>query len=199
MCFARFRTIIDMLVISTGIYIFQNEQNPDVNTLQCQISYCMRTIACGYYFGCAETKQCLSNLPLWHILLWGKAQLQVLQDAWTECEGNWRTSSFYKKITGRSTVSEQGCRRWMTRAQLAKKYDSLDYADHIIAAKNQDEELRATHTKDHPDAPGVKAGSMGCGIWDAAGLKFVLETSDDLLFAFFFKPLSLILFCNHLS
>ena len=100
----------------------------------------------------------------------------MLQDAWTECQGNWRTSNFFKKITGRSTVSEQGCRRWMTRAQLASKYNSEEYADHIIAAKNQDEELKASHTKDHPDAPGVEAGSMGCGIWDAAGFKFVGET-----------------------
>ena len=64
----------------------------------------------------------------------------------------------------------------MTRAQLASKYNSEEYADHIIAAKNQDEELKASHTKDHPDAPGVEAGSMGCGIWDAAGFKFVGET-----------------------
>lgn len=215
-CFARFWTIIGMFVISTGIDIFQNEQiswckNIAVsNQLQHANHYCLWL---WFWFCGSQTMSKQSTALTYPPLQFpsGKAKLQVLQDAWTECQGNWSTSNFYKKITGRSTVSEQGCRRWMTRAQLVRKYDSSDYADHIIAAKNRDEELRETHVKDHPDAPGVEAGSMGCGIWDAAGLKFVwetvhvlklhccFETSDDLSLEFGFTPLTLSLFFNHLS
>ena len=83
----------------------------------------------------------------------GTAKLAILQDAWAECAGNWKSSQLFKKITNRSTVTSHGARVWLTRAQIAKKYDSNEIANEICDAKLNDAELKESHTKMHPDAP----------------------------------------------
>ena len=90
----------------------------------------------------------------------GSEKLQVLQDAWTECSGQWKTSSLYLKFTNKTTSRSHGARKWLTRQQLTRKYESEDIADSICDTKDQDPELRKTHTKPHPDAPEVEAGNL---------------------------------------
>ena len=84
--------------------------------------------------------------------------MQVLQDAWAQCSGEWRKSELYKKFVERSTTTSHGARVWLTRAQIAKKYDSWELANEICDAKLNDSELCQTHVKWHPDAPGNEAG-----------------------------------------
>lgn len=71
----------------------------------------------------------------------GSQKLQVLQDAWAQCAGEWRKSELFKKFTERTTSSSFGARIWLTRAQIAKKYDSQSIADQICDAKVADPEL----------------------------------------------------------
>lgn len=99
----------------------------------------------------------------------GSQKLQVLQDAWAQCAGEWRKSELFKKFTERTTSSSFGARIWLTRAQIAKKYDSQSIADQICDAKVADPELAATQTKWHPDAPGVEAGPELAGDRNRAG------------------------------
>ena len=42
---------------------------------------------------------------------------------------------------------------WLTRSQIAKKYDSELTANEICDGKLNDAELKESHTKVHPDAP----------------------------------------------
>ena len=88
----------------------------------------------------------------------GTAKLQLLQDAWTACEGEWRRSELYLKIVERRKTSAHGARVWLTEMQIAAKYASPDMAREICAAKLADPELKNTHTKPHPDCPTVEAG-----------------------------------------
>lgn len=95
----------------------------------------------------------------------GSARLQLLEDAWSECAGEWSKSTLYRKITKKNKVSEHGARVWLTRSQLITKYNSEQMADCIIAAKSTPE-LFDTQTKPHPDCPqeeaGLAVGNVGC-------------------------------------
>ena len=90
----------------------------------------------------------------------GSAKLNILLDAWAQCEGRWSTSSFTKQLKSRETNSSYGGRVWMTRSQIAAKFHSQTAADTICDQKLADEELKATHTKFLPDADGVEAGGF---------------------------------------
>ena len=83
--------------------------------------------------------------------------MQLLQDAWSQCSGEWRHSELYKRMVDRTTHSAHGARVWLTRTQIQKKYDSEQLGNEICDSKLNDAELRKTHTKEHPDAPGVEA------------------------------------------
>ena len=89
----------------------------------------------------------------------GHDKLQILLDAWSSCDGDWRSSELYLKMVSRKTASTYGCRKWLTRQQIALKYDNnMGLADTICDGKLADAELMKTHTKFHPDAPGNEAG-----------------------------------------
>lgn len=90
--------------------------------------------------------QCFSSL--------GSQRLQVLQEQWSACAGKWKESSFYLQMQQRDSTRKHGARLWLTRAQLAKKYESQSVADEICDAKlAADEETRKLQVKPHPDAP----------------------------------------------
>ena len=50
-----------------------------------------------------------------------------------------------------------GARVWLTRAQIAAKYNDPKVADLICNAKLEDPDLKERNTKFHEDAPGVEA------------------------------------------
>ena len=93
----------------------------------------------------------------------GSAKLQLLQDAWTACQGEWKKSELYLKIVERRKTTAHGARVWLTEHQIAAKYGSPDMAREICAAKLADAELKQTHTKPHPDCPTVEAGLLWLG------------------------------------
>lgn len=93
----------------------------------------------------------------------GSAKLQLLQDAWTECKGEWRSSSLYKQMVERKRTSKHGARVWLTRMQIAQKYQSQEVADEICRAKLDDPELYKSHTKPHMDAPNNEARHLPLG------------------------------------
>eukprot|EP00435_Cladocopium_sp_Y103_P022373 s1292_g5.t1 len=88
----------------------------------------------------------------------GSAKLQLLQEAWLQCDGKWTSSSLYKRIANKETVSEKGAQVWLTKTQIARKYESEELALEIINAKESDPALSQSHVKPHPDCPGNKAG-----------------------------------------
>lgn len=110
------------------------------------------------------------GLMCWNL---GKAKLQLLQDAWTECDGEWSRSELYKKILERRTTSKRGARVWLTRAQICRKYESQEMADAVCDGKLADEESKQQFTKPHPDAPNVEAG---CVFYLAGGSRMYTQT-----------------------
>lgn len=75
------------------------------------------------------------------------AKLQILQEAWEACKGDWKSSSFYKSITQRKTTSSHGARVWLTRQQICKKYGDQKIADCICDGKLADPNVAATQIK----------------------------------------------------
>lgn len=79
-------------------------------------------------------------------------------DEWVSCKGSWKSSKLYEKMTARKSVRTKGARVWLTRHQLAAKYNDAEVAREICESKLSDPELKETHTKPHPDAPEKEAG-----------------------------------------
>ena len=78
--------------------------------------------------------------------------MQELYERWLSCGEDWTKSSWLLSLTSTSSHHKKGARRWMTRSQIAEKYNgSWDIADEIIAAKNTPE--HADQRKPHPDLP----------------------------------------------
>ena len=86
----------------------------------------------------------------------GQEKLAILQEAWAGCAGEWKSSELYLKLSSRTSHSSFGARVWMTRGQLAQKYNSESIADTITQAKLDDPKLADTCVKWHPDAIGNK-------------------------------------------
>ncbi|CAL1144024.1 unnamed protein product [Cladocopium goreaui] len=103
------------------------------------------------------------------------AKLQLLQDAWTACAGEWRRSELYLKIVESRKTSAHGARVWLTEPQIAAKYSSPEMAREICQAKLSDPELSQTHTKAHPDCP---SGMRLYLVWDSEGIS---ETTDTVV------------------
>ena len=89
----------------------------------------------------------------------GSEKLAVLLEDWIACDGCWVESSFYKRVTQRTTTSRRGCRVWLTREQIRIKYGgSHKIADMICDSKLNDPESFKHQTKVHPDCPDNEAG-----------------------------------------
>lgn len=84
----------------------------------------------------------------------------MLLDEWSSCSGDWKKGDLYKKFKSKTKNSSFGSRRWLTRAQIAKKYEDSDIANQICDAKLADPQLFQTHTKWHPDKPGIEASMV---------------------------------------
>ena len=83
----------------------------------------------------------------------GSDKLQILLQEWMACEGEWRKSALYKTITERKKTSAYGARVWLTKAQIAQKYNSAELGEQICRAKLADAEASKTQVKKHPDLP----------------------------------------------
>eukprot|EP00435_Cladocopium_sp_Y103_P002482 s338_g1.t1 len=110
-----------------------------------------------------------------------KEKLAVLRDAWEQCEGDWKRSALYKRFVEKSTTTQHGARVWLTRSQVAKKYESQALADKICNAKLQDAETKEKNTKEHPDCPGDE-DMMLFLVWDSEGISEKKDTIVEDLF-----------------
>lgn len=121
-----------------------------------------------------ERKDCPKEMKkAYHNAAYCTAKLQLLQDAWVECEGAWKKSSLYKRMIERTTHKRHGARVWLTRSQISAKYNSDEMADSICDAKLNDPELYETHTKPHPgeDATVPRVGLRGVQRVDRYGCR----------------------------
>lgn len=78
-----------------------------------------------------------------------------MKEAWHSCQGKWKQSALYLKLTNRKSTRTYGARVWMTRSQVADKYKSQSVADVICDAKLKDPELKKSHVKEHEDVDAV--------------------------------------------
>jgi len=77
--------------------------------------------------------------------------MQSVYERWLSCGEDWRRSSWAVNLAQTTTENRKGARRWMTKSQIAKKYDSEEIADEIVEQKMLPE---FTHQrKAHPDLP----------------------------------------------
>ena len=65
---------------------------------------------------------------------------------------NWRNSTVYVQVTEKSGTIRRGVKKWMTRAEMEKKWDK-DITDAIIAYKNSSRSIYEEDVRAHPDAP----------------------------------------------
>ena len=77
----------------------------------------------------------------------------VLFEAWEKCQGNWTKSEMLMTIRSVNRSKKMGVRVWMTRAEAVTRFGEAA-ADAIILRKLQDETLKTTQVRDHPEAPG---------------------------------------------
>ena len=77
--------------------------------------------------------------------------MQSIYERWLSCGEDWSKSSWAISLTSTTTENRRGCRRWMTKLQIEKKYESADVANEIVAQKLLPE--FAHQRKNHPDLP----------------------------------------------
>ena len=62
-----------------------------------------------------------------------------------------------------SSSESMGCRRWMTKGDILKKYDgNAELCDAIVHAKESDPVLSKSQIKPHPDAPSCRESWFLC-------------------------------------
>lgn len=89
---------------------------------------------CWFYF---ELFKCC------HFFRSGLQEMQNVYERWLSCSEDWAKSSWAVSLTTKSKEKKRGARRWMTRAQISKKYES-------------DEKMKpefAHQREEHPDVP----------------------------------------------
>ena len=84
--------------------------------------------------------------------------MQEIYEKWLSCGENWKSSSWVLSLQTTSTDVRKGARRWMTRAQIASKYDDPTIADEIVQAKMAPD--CAHQRKPHPDLPNRDVSSL---------------------------------------
>lgn len=103
-------------------------------------------------------------------------RLQVLLEQWLACSGQWKASEFYYQARQKKRSRRHGCRKWLTRSEIATKYGSFDTADSIIAQKMRDPEISKDQIRCHPDMHGQETDdTRQYLVWDQDGEE---ETTD---------------------
>lgn len=88
-------------------------------------------------------------------LFQGSSLMTTLFESWTQCQGNWKTSSIYLQIVRRDTTVRKGVRRWMIWKEVVERFGE-EGATALIEYKKNDEELAKKEIRPHPSAPNVK-------------------------------------------
>ena len=86
----------------------------------------------------------------------GPERLAILQEQWSECNGHWSESTFYKQLKQETRLRRKGCHRWLTHAELKLKYGDCDVAQSIVDQKElEDPEATGEQVRPHPDCAKV--------------------------------------------
>ena len=89
--------------------------------------------------------------PAFFCIIRDSERLQVLYEQWSGSNGIWKESAMYLKMTSKTRFRHRGCRSWLTKEQIALKYNSQEVAEMIIASKEALEESeRAKQIRNHP-------------------------------------------------
>ena len=65
-------------------------------------------------------------------------KLALLLDEWTSCQGQWKESNLYLRMSESTRHRKCGARCWLTRAELVQKYGDVEAATHIWESKLAD-------------------------------------------------------------
>jgi len=82
-------------------------------------------------------------------------KLALLLDEWTSCQGQWKESNLYLRMSESTRHRKCGARCWLTRAELVQKYGDVEAATHIWESKLADDDGSGTQIRPHPDCPKV--------------------------------------------
>ena len=83
--------------------------------------------------------------------------MAMLWEEWLHSNEDWSRSTYATTLKRTSSSESMGCRRWMSRGDILKKYDgNTEHRDAIIQSKESDPVLSKTQIKPHPDAPECK-------------------------------------------
>ena len=68
------------------------------------------------------------------------------------CQGHWRESSYFLRLTEKTKFRSRGARKWLTHAEISQKYGSSAIADAIVDAKeNGDDTVKKNQIREHKD------------------------------------------------
>ena len=68
--------------------------------------------------------------------------------------GHWKNGMILKSVVNKHRGVATGVRKWLTRDQIVKHFDSEDIADAMVTRKKSKEELHA-EIREHPELPGT--------------------------------------------
>ena len=94
----------------------------------------------------------LPDIQIPTLLLQGKDLMSVLYEDWHEAGEDWTKANIYLQVTSKEKQQRYGVREWLTRAQMEQKF-GMEGAEAIILRKLEDEKLRKTEVRMHPEAP----------------------------------------------
>ena len=83
-------------------------------------------------------------------------RLQLLLEQWTSCQGAWTQSDFFLQLKQKKKHRRYGCRVWLTRGELIKKFGSESVAAEIIEQKLHDPQVRKEQVRAHSDGPSTR-------------------------------------------
>ena len=92
-------------------------------------------------------------------------KLQILFEEWAGSKESWKQSELVLQMRSRHSHKMRGARRWITEREISNKYGSDEIASDIVNRKLNDEQLRKTQVRDHPDLPG-RADMRQYLVWD---------------------------------
>ena len=96
----------------------------------------------------------------------------MLFEEWAGSGEDWTKSRMVIEMKTRDRHRVKGSRRWLTESEIATKYGSAEIAHEIIQHKLDNENLRATSVREHPDLPGRK------DMWQYLIFDFSTETEE---------------------
>lgn len=68
--------------------------------------------------------------------------------------GDWKKGMIWKSVVNKHRGVSTGVRKWLTRDQIVKHFDSEEIADAMVTRKRSKEELHA-EIREHPELPGT--------------------------------------------